>query len=72
MVDQMGAKWLEAAMNGICDLPNLVHAPAYQEVRQNLKNEMLHRVMLQDFPLPPRDLLVIGAALGSWQDPFRA
>ena len=23
MVDQMGAKWLEAAMNGICDLPNL-------------------------------------------------
>ncbi len=23
MVDQMGAKWLEAAMNDICDLPNL-------------------------------------------------
>ena len=23
MVDQVGAKWLEAAMNGICDLPNL-------------------------------------------------
>ena len=23
MVDQMGAKWLETAMNGICDLPNL-------------------------------------------------
>ena len=23
MVDQMGAKWLEAAMSGICDLPNL-------------------------------------------------
>ena len=23
MVDQMGAKWLEEAMNGICDLPNL-------------------------------------------------
>ena len=22
-VDQMGAKWLEAAMNGICELPNL-------------------------------------------------
>ena len=43
------------------ELENLVHAPAYQEVRQNLKNEMLHRVMLQDFPLPPRDLLVIGA-----------
>ena len=43
------------------ELENLVHAPAYQEVEQNLKNEMLHRVMLQDFPLPPRDLLVIGA-----------
>ena len=23
MVDQMGAKWLEAAMDGICQLPNL-------------------------------------------------
>lgn len=23
MVDQMGVKWLEAAMNGICELPNL-------------------------------------------------
>ena len=38
------------------ELENLVHAPTYQEVRQNLKNEMLHRVMLQDYPLPPRDL----------------
>ena len=43
------------------ELENLVYAPAYQEARQNLKNEMLHRVMLQDYPLPPRDLLVIGA-----------
>ena len=25
MVDQMGTKWLKAAMNGICDLPNLRH-----------------------------------------------
>lgn len=23
MVDEMGAKWLEAARSGICDLPNL-------------------------------------------------
>lgn len=23
MVEQMGQKWLEAAMGGICDLPNL-------------------------------------------------
>ena len=23
IIDQMGAKWLEAALNGICDLPNL-------------------------------------------------
>ena len=43
------------------ELENLVYTPAYQEARQNLKNEMLHRVMLQDYPLPPRDLLVIGA-----------
>ena len=43
------------------ELENLVHAPTYQEVRQNLKNEMLHRVILQDYPLSPWDLLVIGA-----------
>jgi len=43
------------------ELVNVVHAPAYQAIRQELKNEMLHRVMLQDFPLPPRDLVVIGA-----------
>jgi len=43
------------------ELENLVHAPTYQEIQQNLKNEILHRVMLQDYPLPPRDLLVIGA-----------
>jgi len=43
------------------ELEDLVYAPAYQEVLQNLKNEMQHRVMLQDYPLPPRDLLVIGA-----------
>ena len=43
------------------ELENLVGAPAYQEVRQKLKNEMLHRVMLRDYPLPPRDLVVLGA-----------
>ncbi len=40
---------------------NLVNDPEYQEIRQMLKNEMLHAVMLQNYPLPPRDLLVIGA-----------
>ena len=35
--------------------------PTRKEVLQNLKNEMLHRVILQDYSLPPRDLLVIGA-----------
>jgi hypothetical protein len=43
------------------ELVNLVDAPDYQDIRQELKNEMLHRVMLQEFPLPPRDLVVIGA-----------
>jgi len=43
------------------ELVNVVHAPDYQEVRQTLKNEMLHRVMLQNYPLPPRDLIVLGA-----------
>lgn len=40
---------------------NVVHDPAYQEARQQLMVEMMHRVMLQAFPLPPRDLVVIGA-----------
>ena len=43
------------------ELVNVVHASNYQEVRQKLKNEMLHRVMLQNYPLPPRDLIVLGA-----------
>jgi len=43
------------------ELENLVYASAYQETRQNLKNEILHRIILQDYPLPPRDLLVSGA-----------
>jgi hypothetical protein len=43
------------------ELENVVHASDYQEIRQDLKNEMLHRVMLQNYPLPPRDLIVLGA-----------
>jgi hypothetical protein len=43
------------------ELVNVVHDPGYQETRQQLMKEMMHRVMLQEFPLPPRDLLVIGA-----------
>jgi len=43
------------------ELVNVVHDPAYQETRRELMKEMMHRVMLQEFPLPPRDLLVIGA-----------
>ena len=43
------------------ELVNVVHDPAYQQTRQQLMKEMMHRVMLQEFPLPPRDLVVIGA-----------
>jgi len=43
------------------ELVNLVNVPDYQEIRQKLKNEMQHRVMLQDWPLPPRDLVTIVA-----------
>ncbi|MDP6114316.1 MAG: hypothetical protein QF437_20260 [Planctomycetota bacterium] len=43
------------------ELINVVHDPGYQEARRQLMKEMMHRVMLQEFPLPPRDLLVIGA-----------
>jgi len=42
-------------------LVNVVHDPAYRQTRQQLMKEMMHRVMLQESPLPPRDLLVIGA-----------
>jgi len=40
---------------------NVVHDPAYQRARQQLMKEMMHRVMLQEFPLPPLDLVVVGA-----------
>ena len=43
------------------ELVNVVHDPPYQEARQQLMKEMMHRVMLQEFPIPPRDLVVIGA-----------
>lgn len=32
----------------------------YQEVRQELMSELVHRVMMQECPLPLRDLVVIG------------
>ncbi|MBT4976548.1 MAG: hypothetical protein HOL51_15145 [Gemmatimonadetes bacterium] len=40
---------------------NVAHDPAYQPARQPLMKEMIHRIMLHQFPLPPRDLVVIGA-----------
>ena len=43
------------------ELNNVVNDPAYQEIRNNLREEMLHRVTLQDYPYPFRDLRVIAA-----------
>ena len=43
------------------ELVNVAHDPAYQPARQPLMKEMIHRIMLHQFPLPPRDLVVIGA-----------
>lgn len=43
------------------ELVNLAHDPAYQQARQQLMKGMMHRVMLQEFPLPPRDLVVVAA-----------
>ena len=43
------------------ELVNVVNDPDYQEARRKLMREMLHRVMLQDYPIPPRDLCVIAA-----------
>ena len=40
---------------------NVVSDPAYQQARAGLMKDLMHRVMLQDYPLPPRDLVVIGA-----------
>ena len=121
MVDQMGAKWLEAAMDGICDLPNLkrlkdmgvtfnhaysnnpVCCPAratiatglsstahglisngyrlnpeiptfmrtlqsagwatgaFGKILNDMRYKLLNRVMETDYPIPPRDLEVVGA-----------
>ena len=43
------------------ELVNVVEDSGYQKARANMKNEMMHRMMLQDYPPPPRDLVVIGA-----------
>jgi len=47
------------------ELINVVHDPAYQGTRRELMKEMTHRVVLQEFPLPPRDLLVSGAGVAT-------
>ena len=43
------------------ELVNVVSDASYQGIRIDLMKELMHRVMLQDYPLPPRDLLVYGA-----------
>ena len=43
------------------ELNNVADDPAYLEVLHRMRYELLNRLMLQDYPLPPRDLLVVGA-----------
>ncbi len=38
------------------ELKNLVRDPAHQEIRQEMRDLLLENVILQDYPLPPRDL----------------
>ncbi len=43
------------------ELNNVAKDPEYKESLQSLRYELLNRVMLQEYPMPPRDLEVIGA-----------
>ncbi len=46
MVDQMGQKWLEAAMNGICDLPNLKRLQSMGVTFSNAFSKMGYSTLL--------------------------
>jgi len=43
------------------ELNNVADDPGYSDALHDMRHRMLNRLMLQDYPLPPRDLLVIGA-----------
>ena len=43
------------------ELNNVAADPAYKDALHSMRYEMLNRVMLTDYPMPPRDLAVIGA-----------
>ncbi len=43
------------------ELNNVAADPAYEEALHDMRYSLLNRVMLTDYPLPPRDLEVIGA-----------
>jgi len=43
------------------ELNNVAADPAYADALNDMRHKMLTRLMLQDYPLPPRDLMVIGA-----------
>jgi arylsulfatase A-like enzyme len=39
---------------------NLVEHPDYQQVRQDLREQLFNKVVLQDFPHPERELFALG------------
>lgn len=43
------------------ELNNVIDDPEYRESKNDMKHQLLNRIMMADFPLPPRDLQVIGA-----------
>jgi hypothetical protein len=40
---------------------NVAEDPAYVDALHDMRYKLLNRVMAADYPLPPRDLEVIGA-----------
>lgn len=43
------------------ELTNVADVPAYEKILNDIRYKLLNRVMETDYPLPPRDLEVIGA-----------
>lgn len=43
------------------ELNNVAEVPAYEKILNDIRYKLLNRVMETDYPLPPRDLEVIGA-----------
>jgi arylsulfatase A-like enzyme len=46
--------------DGIREAENLANNPAHEEIKRQLKSDLLERIILQDYPHPPRDRIAFG------------